>query len=90
MDYSDNRNGVLFCNKILSRIRPGNTILDLGAGAGISRQMNFRGLTGRVCCIDPSENVKVNPFPDEGRVGLREQNLYGVESIRLLGNDRST
>lgn len=49
VDYSDNRDDKLFRNEILSRIRPGDTILDLGAEAGIVRQMNFRGLAGRVC-----------------------------------------
>lgn len=49
MDYSDNRNDELSRNEILSRIRPGNTILNLGAGAGIIRQIHFRGLAGRVC-----------------------------------------
>jgi predicted RNA methylase len=83
-DYSDNRDDELFRSEILSRIRPGDTILDLGAGAEIVRQMNFRSLAGRVCGIDADERVKVNPFLNEGKVGLGALQYFRILLIACL------
>lgn len=58
----------LFRKQIQSQLRPDMEILDLGAGAGIVEQMNFRGAVKRVCGIDLDPRVEANPFLDEGRV----------------------
>jgi len=59
-------------------------MLDLGAGAGIVPQMNFRGLVNRVCGIDPDPRVQTNPFLDEGRVGTGEALPYENESFDVV------
>lgn len=62
----------LFREKVLEVLRPEHALLDLGAGAGIVPQMNFKGLCAHVCGLDPDERVRVNPHLDEGRVGVGE------------------
>ncbi len=57
-----------FRERILEALRPGDEILDIGAGAGIVAAMNFRGIAGRVCGIDLDPRVEQNPFLDEGRL----------------------
>lgn len=58
----------LFRQIILNRLSPSMVILDLGAGAGIVEQMNFRGLVARVCGVDLDFRVETNPYLDEGRI----------------------
>lgn len=58
----------LFRQWILRYLRPDSVILDLGAGAGIVEQMNFRGLAASVCGVDLDPRVVSNPMLDEGRV----------------------
>jgi SAM-dependent methyltransferase len=58
----------LLRGKILAHLQPSSAVLDLGAGAGIVSQMNFRGLTASVCGVDLDPRVIGNPFLDEGRV----------------------
>jgi ribosomal protein L11 methylase PrmA len=38
---------------VLAALNPNAHVLDLGAGAGIVAEMNFRGLAARVCGVDP-------------------------------------
>jgi SAM-dependent methyltransferase len=63
-----NWDDALFRERILARIDRDATILDLGAGAGIVREMNFKGLARRVCGVDLDERVTTNPMLDEGKV----------------------
>lgn len=58
----------LFRDRILSRIDRDSVVLDLGAGAGIVREMNFKGLAGRICGVDLDPRVETNPMLDEGKV----------------------
>ncbi|MGO9986454.1 MAG: class I SAM-dependent methyltransferase [Rhodomicrobium sp.] len=58
----------LLRSQILALLRPEFVILDLGAGAGILPQMNFRGLASRVCGVDLDPRVTSNPMLDEGKV----------------------
>jgi SAM-dependent methyltransferase len=59
-------------------------VLDLGAGAGIIEYMNFKGLAGRVCGVDPDPRVIDNPYLDEGKVGFGEQIPYPDQSFYLV------
>ena len=59
----------LLRERILARLRPDSEVLDVGAGAGIVSQMNFRGDAAHVCGIDLDPRVLTNPLLDEGRVG---------------------
>lgn len=58
----------LFREKILDYLQSESVVLDLGAGAGIVSQMNFRGLPAQMCGVDLDPRVVDNPMLDEGRV----------------------
>jgi SAM-dependent methyltransferase len=58
----------LLRERILAHLQPSSAVLDLGAGAGIVPQMNFRGLASSVSGVDLDPRVIGNPFLDEGRV----------------------
>lgn len=77
----------LFRAEILARINPRGTVLDLGAGAGIVPQMNFRGRAAQVCGVDPDPRVTTNQFLDEGRVGVGEQIPYADNQFDLVFAD---
>ncbi|MCY3004178.1 MAG: class I SAM-dependent methyltransferase [Planctomycetota bacterium] len=62
--------------EVLKHLTPGSRLLDLGAGAGIVPQMNFRGLGATVCGIDPDPRVACNPHLDEAHVGYGESIPY--------------
>ncbi len=74
--YSRNWDDQLFRQRILAFIGPQSLVLDLGAGAGIIPHMNFRGLVGKMCGVDPDARVIRNPFLDEGRQGIGEAIPY--------------
>jgi SAM-dependent methyltransferase len=58
----------LFRKRILAYLQPESVVLDLGAGAGIVAQMNFRGLPAQMCGVDLDPRVVDNPMLDEGRM----------------------
>src|SRR5205814_738030 len=63
--FQSNWDDDMFRAEILTLLRPEHCLLDLGAGAGIVPQMNFKGLVARVCGVDPDERVLTNPYLDE-------------------------
>ena len=78
----------LFRRRILAHLeeRPLD-VLDLGAGAGIVAQMNFRGIARRVCGVDPDPRVESNPHLDEARIGSGERVPYADASFDLIFAD---
>jgi SAM-dependent methyltransferase len=74
----------LFREAILAALAPHHHVLDLGAGAGVVAQMNFRGRAARVCGVDPDPRVAANPHLDEGKVGTGERIPYPNESFDLV------
>ena len=62
--------------EVLKHLRPGTRLLDLGAGAGIVPQMNFRGLGATIYGVDPDPRVAQNPHLDEAQVGFGESIPY--------------
>jgi SAM-dependent methyltransferase len=66
--HAKNWDDELFREEVLLHLGPDVALLDLGAGAGIVSQMNFRGRAGRVCGVDLDPRVVDNPFLDEGKV----------------------
>src|SRR5262249_37754350 len=60
---------------------------DLGAGAGIVPQMNFRGLAAHVCGVDLDPRVVTNPALDEGRIANVEQLPYGNDRFDIVFSD---
>jgi SAM-dependent methyltransferase len=67
--YARNWDDQLFRERVLRHLSPpAAVILDLGAGAGIVQQMNFRGHAARICGVDLDPRVVDNPMLDEGKV----------------------
>ncbi len=85
--HSDNWDDQLFREIIASHVRPDATVLDLGAGAGIVPQMNFRGLARRVCGVDPDPRVAENQYLDEAKVGLGDAIPYPEETFDVVFAD---
>lgn len=67
--FNRNWDDQLFRARIISRLNSDSVILDLGAGAGIVKEMNFRGMAARICGVDLDPRVVHNPMLDEGKVG---------------------
>lgn len=67
-DCGQNWDDAMFRDRILECIKPKHVVLDIGAGAGIVPQMNFKGLASKICGIDLDPRVIANPMLDEGRV----------------------
>jgi len=86
-EHSDNWDDELFRKLIMSYIRPEHSMLDLGAGAGIVSQMNFKGLSEKVCGVDPDPRVESNPYLDEGRIGLGQEIPYPDASFDIVFAD---
>ena len=86
-DYSDNWDDELFRIQIMSHIQPEHCILDLGAGAGIVSQMNFKGMAEKICGLDPDPRVKHNPYLDEGRIGLGQDIPYPDNTFDIVFAD---
>lgn len=68
-EFSRNWDDRLFRQRIIARLSKNAVILDLGAGAGIVKEMDFRGMAGRICGVDLDPRVLDNPMLDEGKVG---------------------
>jgi SAM-dependent methyltransferase len=71
-NYADHWDDQIFREVLLRHIRKDSLVLDLGAGSGILKEMNFRGAAGRVCGLDPGTSVLTNSHLDEAKVGYGE------------------
>jgi SAM-dependent methyltransferase len=85
--FESNWDDKLLRSAILSRLKPEFHVLDLGAGAGIVADMNFRNLVARMYGVDPDPRVEANPYLDEGRVGTGEHLPYGNEMFDVVFAD---
>ncbi|MGA3024385.1 MAG: class I SAM-dependent methyltransferase [Bryobacteraceae bacterium] len=83
-EYGAKWDNVLFRTRIMKVISPSSRVLDLGAGAGILPQMNFRGLASRVYGIDPDRRVAANPNLDHATIGSAESLPYADESFDVV------
>ena len=88
-DFQNRWDDTLFRQRILSYLAEGCDldVLDLGTGAGIVEQMDFRGHARRICGIDPDPRVVENPYLDESQVGLGESIPYPDASFDLVFAD---
>lgn len=77
----------LFRERILDALEPESALLDVGAGAGIVPQMNFKGRARRVCGVDPDPRVTDNPHLDEGREGVGEHIPWDDASFDVVVAD---
>lgn len=85
--FSANWDDRLFRERLTQHIRPETVALDLGAGAGLVKEMRFRGLAQRVCGIDLDPRVEDNPHLDEGRVSDAGEIPYGDGLFDLVFAD---
>jgi len=71
--------------RVLEMLTPEAVLLDLGAGAGIIHQLNFRGLAGRTCGVDLDPRVMTeNRYLDEAFQGSAESIPYPDETFDLV------
>ncbi len=96
VEYIDNRfysrsgsnwDDELFRSAILENIDASSIVLDIGAGAGIVKSMNFRGIAKKVCGIDLDERVIENPYLDEGHIGRGENVPYSDDEFDVVFSD---
>ena len=88
--HQDNWDNKLFRNRILSIIHSNPKamdVLDLGAGAGIVKEMNFYDEVKQICGIDPDPRVCENTFLHEARIGHGEAIPYPNERFDLVFAD---
>jgi len=85
--FGRNWDDARFRERILARIDRSSMVLDLGAGAGIVREMNFKGLAGKVCGVDLDERVTTNPMLDEGKVSDAGRIPYPDETFDVVFAD---
>lgn len=82
--FPDRWDDALFNRFILDRLEPSHVVLDIGAGAGIVPEMDFRDHAARVCGLDPDPRVVDNPHLSEGKVGFGEEIPYDDETFDLV------
>lgn len=85
--YEANCDDKLLRSRILSLLDKDRSVLDLGAGAGIVSEMDFRGFAKRVCGVDLDPRVVSNPLVDEGRVANASKIPYGKNLFDLVFAD---
>tara|TARA_R110002110_G_scaffold9271_1_gene45836 strand:- start:482 stop:1201 length:720 start_codon:yes stop_codon:yes gene_type:complete len=66
--FQNNWDDRIFRERILDRCTRSSVVLDLGAGAGILAEMNFRGRVSKICGIDLDARVETNAMLDEGLI----------------------
>jgi len=66
--YAKNWDDAIFRKRIIAYIKPDSVVLDLGTGAGIVAQMNFKHLAQKVCGVDLDPRAVDNPMLHEGQV----------------------
>lgn len=86
-NHAKNWDDRLFRERILARLKPDSVVLDLGAGAGIVAEMDFRGHAARICGVDLDPRVVDNPMLDEGRVADGGSIPYPDASFDLVFSD---
>ena len=86
-DYHQNWDDEMFRRALLDVVQPDWVALDLGAGTGLVRQMNIRGLVRKVCGVDPDPRVLSNAALDEAKVGIGEKIPFEDESFDLVFSD---
>ena len=85
--FQGNWDDQLLRERILGHLRPDATMLDLGAEAGIVRQMNFRGMVASVCGVDLDHRVVNNLMLDEGRIADADVIPYEDDRFDIVFSD---
>ncbi len=71
-NYSNNWDNKLFREILLDYLKPNSKVLEVGAGSGYVKEMNFKDKCQAVYGIDPDRRVNQNSFLDKGYVGLAD------------------
>lgn len=72
----------MFREWVLEIARPEDALLDIGAGRGALKQMDFRGVVAESVGVDPDPVVEENPFLDEAIIGGAEA-MHDLRSSRF-------
>jgi SAM-dependent methyltransferase len=80
----NNWDNVIFRDRIAAHVDQDTVVLDLGAGAGFVKQMDFRGVAGRVCGVDLDPRVLENPMLDEARIADAGRIPYPDDSFDVV------
>lgn len=83
----DNWDDSMFRQEIEHNLNSGSVVLDLGAGAGIVEQMNFKESVAKVCGVDLDPRVVTNPFLHEGKIGTGERIPYENSTFDVVFSD---
>lgn len=84
---SDNWDDDVLRAAVLAKIDRTSHLLDLGAGAGIVPQMNFKDQVARACGVDPDPRVMSNPYLHEARIGFGENIPFSDNEFDLVTAD---
>src|SRR5215813_9907316 len=74
---------IAFRSIVLNRLSPGVRMLDLGAGAGIIPEANFKDLA-HVCGLDPDARVTDNPYLHEAKIGFGDEIPYPDQQFDVV------
>jgi SAM-dependent methyltransferase len=69
-NHKDHWDNIMFREITLKYINKKTVLLDAGAGSGYLPQMNFKDVVGKAIGVDPSVEVKNNPFLHESHIGF--------------------
>ena len=83
-NVTNNWDDELLRSRVLDLLRPEHRVLDIGAGAGIVKQMNFKGRVAQMCGIDLDPRVVDNPWLDEAKIANAEATPYGDDYFDVV------
>jgi len=82
--FSDRWDDLLFRDEILLHLKPEMTMLDLGAGAGIIPEMNFKSKVKIVYGLDPDQRVLSNPYLNSAVCSTAEEMTFPDEMFDII------
>jgi SAM-dependent methyltransferase len=86
-EFNDHWDDTLFRKIILRYLHRDMILIDVGAGPGNVKQMNFKGLFKKVVGIDPDNRVLLNPYLDEAKIAFGEDIPYQDETFDMVISD---
>jgi len=85
--HENNWDDKLFRERVMAYLDEGKILLDLGAGAGIVEEMNFKGKVREVHGVDLDPRVTDNPYLDEGKVSDASKLPYPENFFDIVISD---
>jgi len=80
----DRWDDAIFRDALLKCLKPEMIVLDLGAGAGIIPEMNFKGKVKKIYGLDPDERVMSNVFLDAAVCSTAEEMPFEDEMFDTI------